>query len=335
MPPTRAATPDLLEALHRDGLLPQPAFERALSLSCASPGVQRWRRFLDWLLLGLGVVLLLVGVVFLVAFNWAALPAFVKLGVVASLVAGAALAAWQVGLEVLPGRIALTAAAVLVGPLLALYGQTYQTGADSWPLFAGWAAFIALWVAIARFPTLWLVELLLLNTMLGLWWDQAQLGARSHIDDERQLLVLLATVNAAAWATWEVGAWRGVQWLQVRWLPRLLAVVCLGTSFAASTSLLTASSSHEVKPSELLGLLLLLGLTVAALAWFHHGKRDLFMVATALGAAMTTFTVTVGDVLLRGHFELGAIFALGLLVIAEVAAAAWWLRTRHLAWGRS
>jgi hypothetical protein len=27
-------------------------------------------------------------------------------------------------------------------------------------------------------------------------------------------------------------------------------------------------------------------------------------------------------------------FALGVLVIAEVAATAWWLRARHLAWGR-
>ena len=74
----RAATPDVLEALHRAQLLPPPAFDRALRLSCASPGVQRWRRFLDWLLLGLGVSLLLVGLVLFVAFNWSALPPMVK-----------------------------------------------------------------------------------------------------------------------------------------------------------------------------------------------------------------------------------------------------------------
>ncbi len=39
--------------------------------------------------------------------------------------------------------------------LLAVYGQTYQTGADPYELFFGWAILIIGWVAISRFAPLW------------------------------------------------------------------------------------------------------------------------------------------------------------------------------------
>ena len=44
------------------------------------------------------------------------------------------------------GKAALLAAALLTGGLLALIGQTYQTGADTFELFATWAALILPWV---------------------------------------------------------------------------------------------------------------------------------------------------------------------------------------------
>jgi hypothetical protein len=79
---------------------------------------------------------------------------------------------------------------------------------------------------------------------------------------------------------------------------------------------------------------LLLALVAAALAWFHTGRRDLFMVAAALGAAMTLVTSWAGIVLFDSRAELGGVFALGVLVITEVGAAAWWLRSRHRLWGQ-
>ena len=46
---------------------------------------------------------------------------------------------------------------LFTGALLALVGQTYQTGADTYELFALWAFAITAWVAVARLPALWLV----------------------------------------------------------------------------------------------------------------------------------------------------------------------------------
>lgn len=327
----RAATPDVLEALHRDGLLPAPAFDRALALSCASPGAQRWRRFLDWLLLGLGVSLLLVGLILFVAFNWSALPALVKLGLVASLVAGAAYAAWRLDLTALPGRVALTGAAVLIGPLLAIYGQTYQTGADPWQLFLAWAGLAALWVGLARFPPLLLVELVLIDLTLVLASDQVGSADRWDRADDLIVTLVLAAVQGAAWVAWELGAWRKVSWLQARWLPRLLAVACLGL-LGETCSRVVVGERYDTSGWEYVGLAGLLALMAAMFAVFTRLKRDLFMVAAALAAAMTLATVYLGRVLFSGHFELGAVFLLGLIVIGEVGGAAWLLRRLHRSW---
>ena len=109
-----------------------------------------WVQFLTGALLLLGAGLLLSGIVCFFAFNWADLGRFAKFGVLEAAVAICAGLGWW-KLSNLSGRVALFAAAVLVGPLLGVYGQTYQTGADPWGLFAFWALLILPWVVAARF----------------------------------------------------------------------------------------------------------------------------------------------------------------------------------------
>lgn len=329
-----AATADLIEALHRSGELPSPAFERALRLSVASPSPARWRRFLDWLLLGLGVSLTLIGVVLLVAFNWAALPALAKLALVASLMSGAAAAAWHLELTTLPGRLALTAAAVLLGPLLAIYGQTYQTGADPWQLFAAWAALAALWVGIARFSPLLLLELGLVDVTLVLAWDQASGAEALRGWGDRGPVLLLAALQLAAWMAVELAGRRRWTWLEARWLPRVLGVATLLMLGAASLRVVLGEGS-DVDAGEQVGFAGLLALIGAMLWTFTQVKRDLFLVAAALAAAMTVATIFVGRALFSSHLDVGGVFGLGLFVIGEVGTAAWWLRALHRGWEAS
>ena len=77
-----------------------------------------------------------------------------------------------VGLSRVAGKAALVAATVLVGPLWAVFGQAYQTGADPWNLFALWAALTVPWVVGARFALLWLIWIAIADTALVLFWDQ-------------------------------------------------------------------------------------------------------------------------------------------------------------------
>lgn len=319
-----AATPERLRALADAGVLPPQALERALQLAVETPPRPWWRRFLSTTMMGLGALLVLSGVIYFFAFNWAALHRFGKIGLIMAAIAASAFAAKRLG-EGLAGQFALLFAAVLVGPLLAVYGQAYQTGADPYELFLGWAVLILPWVALARFGPLWLLLIALINVGLPLYWDQA-LTLRS--DSAHAALALsLALVNGLAWATQEHFAHRGVEWLQPRWLPRVLSVMTLAP-------LLAVAEWVTVEPDDatpfhiacFLLLVLVAGLTYA----FHRLVRSelFFLTLDALGG-MVLLTTLVGRFLFTGHEKLDWIisfFFMGALIVCEVGLTVWWLR---------
>ena len=91
-------------------------------------------------------------------------------------------------------------AALLVGALLALVGQTYQTGADTFELFAVCAAAILPWVLVACFPTLWVLWLAGCGTgfvvwTASFWGSDTMLGIHDAIDNT---LIVLVAMHAAA-----------------------------------------------------------------------------------------------------------------------------------------
>src|SRR5687767_12713626 len=170
-PLQRAATAERLHAISAARGLSAAALSRALEIASRSPPLPEWRVFLSRSLLFLGSALTLAGVIFFFALNWDDLGRFQKLGLLELAVAAAAVGGWQLGRSV-AGQAALTAAAVLVGPLLAVYGQVYQTGADPYELFTGWALLILPWVVLARAPSLWVLEVELWNVALLLSWER-------------------------------------------------------------------------------------------------------------------------------------------------------------------
>lgn len=122
---------------------------RAMRLGDAVPSQTDWRRFLDMLLLGLGGLLTVCGVIFFFAYNWENLGRFTRFLLVEALIVISMGAVWWLGLEKISGRVALMMASVFVGVLLALIGQTYQTGADTYELFTIWALLILPWLLIS------------------------------------------------------------------------------------------------------------------------------------------------------------------------------------------
>ena len=150
----------------------RPADSRqAIELASASTSPQDWFSFASRLLLWLGVVAAGAGVIFFLAYNWAELGKVIKFGLVESLLIVAAILAFRSPENgpVRSGVLLLTA--LLVGALLALVGQTYQTGADPWQLFAYWALFIMPLVILSRSSVMWIVWFCLLNLSLALYLD--------------------------------------------------------------------------------------------------------------------------------------------------------------------
>jgi uncharacterized membrane protein len=313
------ATPERLRALATAGILPPQVLNQALALSLASPPRPWWRRFLSTSLLGLGSLLVLSGVIYFFAFNWAALHRYGKLGLLMAAIAAAALAAWRLG-ERPTGSFALLFAVVLVGPLLAVYGQAYQTGADPYELFLGWAVLILPWVLLARFSPLWLFELVLANTATVLFWKQV-LDSPSRASLE----LTLASLNGAAWLAHEILAHRQVPWLQGRWMPRVMAVMTLIPLTSAAEEMLLEGKLTEGLP-QAVTVALLAGTLVGVYLFHWRVRSELFLLTLGAVCVMTLVTTLVGQAILEGTKDLSAFLFIPLVLIGELGLVVWWLR---------
>ena len=115
-----------------------------------------------------------LGIIFWIAANWETLGRFGRFallqGVVLVMCAGAL---WRPAARAPLGLLALLA----IGGLFAFFGQTYQTGADPWQLFALWAV-LALPLCLAlRSDVLWAPWALVAITAIALW-VHAHIGHR-------------------------------------------------------------------------------------------------------------------------------------------------------------
>ena len=133
-------------------------------------GFQREPRSLAyWLPRGVAVLaaaLLGMGLIFWVAANWEDLGrtgrfALIQVVLVLSCLGAFALPAARAPL--------LLIAMLAIGGLFAYFGQTYQTGADPWQLFAVWAVLALPLCLVARSDVLWTPWMLVLATGITLW----------------------------------------------------------------------------------------------------------------------------------------------------------------------
>lgn len=313
-----------LHILASKGLLTTAALERALNFAGMIPSKRRWQTFLDTLLLALGVTFILAGIIFFFAYNWADMGRFLKFGVLQAAIVFTVWFAWYKGLQQLSGKLALLMAAMLLGPLLGVYGQTYQTGADPYELFLGWAILIVGWVVISRFSVLWLVLLILINISLILYWMQI-------LDTNRWTFAGMCEagflLNAGALVTWEWLAAPKISWLSGRWIPRLL--MCAAASFLAIPTLI-AIFEGPTDPFLLLAPLLYFGFIVACLWFYQRILHDLFMLAACLLSLIVIITAFFMD---NMGWEFGFLMFYSVLIIAQTSAAVFWLRHIEKSWG--
>lgn len=189
-----------------------------------------WHWLLRVLLLALGCGFLASGILFFFAWNWADIPKFGKLGLATAAVA------IPVGLSVVPRlsellrKSLLTTGAFLVGPLFGVFGQIYQTGADAYDLFFAWAAFIAIWVLVADFASLWVLFIGLLNITSWLYAEQV-----AGWDTTLTALVLFVLNTVAAAAVVLVPRYTSREAYPV-WLVYILTIAAAGCGTVASCS---------------------------------------------------------------------------------------------------
>jgi uncharacterized membrane protein len=307
----------------RQGRLPERSLDEALRIGGAEPTLAQWTRFLDSLALWAGTIFLGVGVIFFIAFNWQVMGRYAKFGLVELCLVVAIAIAWQLGLDRFSGKAVLCAATLLVGALLALVGQTYQTGADPWQLFAVWALMVLPWVAIGRFGVLLFFWVALANLALLLYFQTFPrfFGLLGLLFSTETLLWTFFILNTVILFLWEFAAQRRIAWLQERWSLRVLAVVSGGLITCLAVSAIFEFRSHSYK--NLLGYLLWLG---AFYLIYRHKVLDIFVLAGGVLSVVIVVAAALSYALIdRGGAE-GALLLIGLVVIGLSALGGYWLK---------
>jgi uncharacterized membrane protein len=324
--PLLRATPHRLRAAAQAAALPPRAVDRALEIATATPDAAAWHRFLSRVLALLGAALILAGVVCFFAYNWDRIGRFGKLGLIEVGIVAAALVGWW-RLPRLSGQIALTVAAVLVGPLFGVYGQAYQTGADPYGLFLTWALLIVPWVIAARFTALWVIEVILIDVTLTLWWSQVV--SPQWAETWAANFVIVALVHAIAIAAWEWQIRRPRAWLAETWAPHGLALVGFaGLVVAAGTFVVDPIDyTGRINVAGAIGLALLVAFVATAFWYYQQVRPDRFMVTAAGAAGLALAAVIVGRIVMKDlDMEGWGLLLVALFVIAEITYGLRWLR---------
>ena len=293
-----------------------PGQERdALRAAEVLPSPAEWRTFLGHLALWLGTIALAAAVIFFFAFNWNDLGRFAKFALVEAAILAGLLACWRVQLDGAPGKAILVMLSLLTGALLALSGQIYQTGADTYELFAWWAVLILPWVLVSRFSPLWLIWLTLLNLAAFFYFSRGW-----AVDG---LLWTLFALNGIALVFWEAAHRAGLSWLRDSWPPRLVSIAAvIGATALVVWAILATSEGAGIRT---LATLAYVAWLAALYGWYRYVRPDLFMLAGGVLSLIVAVAVLLSYHILDAGS--GAYLVIGLVVIGMSAGGAIWLRS--------
>ena len=285
-----------------------------------------WRQFLSRSTLWLGVWLLGAAVICWVAANWESLTKTQRFVAAESLLAVCTVAAawlgWRLrgaqGVRRYSPDALLALAGLLLGALLALLGQTYQTGADTWELFAWWGVLLAPWAFVAMSQAVWLLWMAVVNIGLVLyltehgffWWGAVQSGP----------VLGVALVNLLFLGGWEVAAkrWDASTLVGPRVLVAWLLHGVVGTLFFDNMPLYGLGSVLSW---------LWIAMTVGLGIYYQRGRRDLVVLAMLAAGVIVMSLRVVGQLGLDLLDESFVALMLAVMLMGESVWAVRWLRS--------
>lgn len=312
----------LVTRLYKEGLLNNEAYQAACKLLNPIPD---WYKFARQMLLYLGAALVLAGIIFFFAYNWADMNKFIKLGLVEAGIVGCVGAAYIHGISKLTSKILILSASVLVGVLLAVFGQIYQTGADAYELFTGWAVLILGWVLISKFAALWFVWLIILNIGMSFYWEQV--GYPVYSIDYRWLYLTLACVDGIALIVRELGTTFKFSWLDKGWLRVFLFTVVL--TFLTIPVIDQIIGYRHYSWSDNIIVLVWICCLVSGFYFYRYKRKNINLLALVSFDICVVLLTLIGKMIFKNYFddsfELMLLF-FSIIVLGVFAGAGYWLR---------
>lgn len=243
------------------------------------------------------------GLILWLAANWDALGRFAQFALLEGVIVAMSLGAWF-----RPAwRTPLSLLALLAtGGLFAFFGQTYQTGADPWQLFAVWAVLTLPLCLGTRSDVVWTPWALVVMTAISLW-------VHAHTDYRWRVDSTTMDVHRAAWAM-ALGLSAALSPSFRRWTGAGAWGWRLGLTLATLTLTLSAVNSLFGQSSFDLYVLGLLMLGVAAALLTQARFFDVFALSVVALGLNVLLVFGMGRALFSGSSLnwLGSTFLLGI-----------------------
>lgn len=302
-----------------NGHLAADKLEQALTLTNSVLNATSKLRFLSRVILAFAVASLCAGVTFFFAYNWDDLSRFGKFTLAQGALLLSLLPLLRFKLAHPVAQAAIFSASLLLGALLALVGQTYQSGADSYQLFLTWALFIIPWALLARMPALWLLLLALLNLSLVLALDSFALYSLPQPFTHPGWL--LFALNFCAAAVWLLISGFLPARLLLRWGQRLINLYSLLIITFLAVGFALSPSHGDILALPVWALFSALWLYI-----YRLHQLDLVMLSALLMATIVLAIAIVTHALTDAVPTYGLFLVLALLVMGLSSVAALWLK---------
>ncbi len=303
---------DVFELLSRTsrGALSESVYQAALASRRWIPSHEQWNSASRKFCQVFGLILLLAGVIFFMAFNWADLPRMEKFAILQVLLLASFLGSLSRGVDTDAGRILLFTACFLVGVLVAIVDQSYQVRVQAFTMFLAWTILILPWCLASRTNACWTLEMVLCHATFVAWCQQT--GG----DKVWAFTLLYALFSGMMVLLWELARSR-VSWLS-SWVT--------GVGFAGILSALSWSSIEAFWSGgpAYYNLVLLMAI-LAALVFFAKHRFELLVIGASSLCAVLSFGL-IRVFLDLGHYhrpilDFGSFgyLLIGLGIIAVVA----------------
>ncbi|GIU29085.1 DUF2157 domain-containing protein [Shewanella schlegeliana] len=325
--------------------IPEESLAHALSLACDGsenqPSQLQWRTLTELLLTWGAALLIGAGLVFFIAANWQNMGRFERFALLeSSLVIVVAIyillryRAWKngdrLGFGYTSANAALLAVSIIIGSLLALVGQTYQTGADPWQLFALWALFALPIAWLAGSELLWLLQALLLNLTVVLYYQtfpslfgslflfELALGPLFILN----LLLHLGSLLLSG----KLGCLAGNRSLNKRFDAPILQQLTIAISVLCITLLAVEAIFDE---QSRYWLVVYFGLFATGYWLYNFALKQIFVLAIGGFSLVAVFNSLLTRLMFETSEPVGLFLVLGLTIIGSTTWLTIWLRSRH------
>ena len=306
----------LVEELYSYGEIDKEARDYALNFLYPHKQLRLW---ISNLLLVLGVALLLSGIVYFFAFNWAEMSNLLKLTSIQVGIVGCVIGAYFYSLKRIEGQLLLFSASLLVGVFMAVFGQIYQTGADAYQLFMTWSILILGWTIISKFPAQWVLWLIIANIFIILWWEEFLQPSRSV---SLIIFAYLTLFNGTALVVYEYFAKKKLyEWLNVRWLKILLVIMVLTYMMFPISGLILEDSKQHIPALVIGSVIALIGYVVMYL-FYRYKRPDIIILVCWVVSVCTIVEILIFKTLSHSSSSELILFFVGAILTLAVFSSA-------------